>query len=194
MQVVENSNGPSLGIYLNWATWPKASDGDWPEWATLRQREKWREKGLILWDPEARLVTRIDGREAVSFLDHLRNSTVWREDGCTVGEPVWLIPLSEPAEKAKWVLRAVCKQRLARSGRTSTKRPVSRFHPCHSRHKSKPATIARQQAMMAAAPLTFTKPASQAPTVRPARKKAARRIKKRRRPYDRCVNMRVPSQ
>lgn len=105
MQVVENSNGPSLGIYLNWATWPKASDGDWPEWATLRQREKWREKGLILWDPEARLVTRIDGREAVSFLDHLRNSTVWREDGCTVGEPVWLIPLSEPAEKAKWVLQ-----------------------------------------------------------------------------------------
>lgn len=99
----EKYNSASLGIYLNLHPGPKARD--WPAWTNHRQQEKWGKEGLILWDTEAQLVTRISTQQAISLLNHWRNSTKWQEHGFTVGEPVWQLSLNNPEEKARQVLQ-----------------------------------------------------------------------------------------
>jgi hypothetical protein len=102
MQATEDPNHTSLGIHLNSQTWPLTRN--WPEWANRAQREKWKEKGLILWDDDARQVNRLSGRQALSLLDHLRTASEWKDQGCTVGEPAWRLSLDNPDDKAELVL------------------------------------------------------------------------------------------
>ena len=77
---------------------------DYPSWANRRQQEKWREKGLMLWDEAAPQVTRLTAVQAVSVLEHLRTHEEWKETGITLGEPATELSLNNPKQKPKAVL------------------------------------------------------------------------------------------
>jgi hypothetical protein len=101
MQVTEEAN-QSWGIHLNWQEW--STTRDWPAWANPYQREKWKERGLIIWQNEARQVTRLKGQHALSLLDHLRSASEWKEQGYVVGQPAWQLSLDNPDDKGELVL------------------------------------------------------------------------------------------
>ena len=102
MQTRTDSQEKQWCVRLNGSSW--ASAKDWPDWANPHQREKWREKGLIVWDQETQTVARLRGRHALAILAQLRDSDEWEQQGCVVGEPAWRLSLDNPDEKGEPVL------------------------------------------------------------------------------------------
>jgi len=94
------------GVYLRDKVW--ASAKNWPDWAKPHQRDKWREKGLIVWDRETQTVARLRGRDALDILAQLRGSDEWNQDGYVVGEPVWRLSLNNPPDRGKpWLANQI---------------------------------------------------------------------------------------
>jgi hypothetical protein len=89
-------------LHLNTGAWTR--DKDWPDWTTRYQREKWRGKGLILWDSETKTVARLQGRHGLALLGHFREHHEWEQEGCAVGEPAWLLSLDKPGDKGEATL------------------------------------------------------------------------------------------
>jgi hypothetical protein len=77
---------------------------DYPSWATRLQREKWTKQGLILWDSEARRVTRLSATQAIHVLDCLSTDDDWQTHGITVGEPATRLSLDDPDREPEQVL------------------------------------------------------------------------------------------
>lgn len=102
MEPVENQDEAEWGMRLNHRAWSAAKD--WPAWTNPRQREKWREKGLIVWDEATQTVTRLRGRHALAILPQLRRNPQWKQHGCIVGEPAWQLSLDDPDDKGEPVL------------------------------------------------------------------------------------------
>jgi hypothetical protein len=94
-----DSQNKEWGLQLNTGAWTR--DKNWPDWTTRYQREKWREKGLILWDSETKTVTHLKGRHALALLAHFREHHDWEQEGCAVGEPAWLLSLDKPGDKGE---------------------------------------------------------------------------------------------
>ena len=102
MQTGTDSQSGEWGMRLNGSAW--ASAEDWPDWANPHQREKWREKGLIVWDQETQTVARLRSRHARAILSQLRDSDEWEQQGCVAGEPAWRLSLDNPDDKGEPVL------------------------------------------------------------------------------------------
>lgn len=102
MQTRTDSQEKEWGVRLNASAWTSAKD--WPDWANPYQREKWCEKGLIVWDQETQTVARLRGQHALAILAQLRDSGEWEQQGCVVGEPAWRLSLDNPDAKGEPVL------------------------------------------------------------------------------------------
>jgi hypothetical protein len=61
---------------------------DCPDWANPADRERWTQKGLIIWQKETRHVIRLSATHAMQLLDGLRSDDACTEKGITIGEPV----------------------------------------------------------------------------------------------------------
>lgn len=77
---------------------------DWPVWANRGHQEKWKRRGLIIWDNVIQEVTRLDGRQAIVLLNYHRHNSEWQENGLVVGEPASRISLDEPERQSELVL------------------------------------------------------------------------------------------
>lgn len=65
------------------------------------QREKWCDKGLILWDGETKTVARLKGRHALALLAHFRERHEWEQEGYAVGEPAWRLSINTPGDNGR---------------------------------------------------------------------------------------------
>ena len=78
--------------------WRYAS-GDCPSWAKPRQREKWDERGLVIWDHEVEQITWLSPTTTLNLLEQLRATEEWRRHGLVLGEPATQIWLNQPERK-----------------------------------------------------------------------------------------------
>ena len=69
---------------------------DCPKWAKSSQRDSWKKGGLILWDQEARQITRLSATQALHFLEQLRTTDGWQRHDIVVGEPATTLFLDDP--------------------------------------------------------------------------------------------------
>ncbi len=97
-----NSSKETWGVFLNQRLWSHATE--YPAWAKPGQQEKWRKQGVVLWCEATQTITHLNGRHALALLEQLHNSNEWKEQGCVVGEPAWLLPLDSPDSKGEPVL------------------------------------------------------------------------------------------
>jgi hypothetical protein len=97
-----NQDQPSWGLLIHRSVWHKTRDC--PNWANPSQREKWDKRGLILWDHESKLITRLSGGYALQLLEYLRNTDDWKGSSIVVGEPATEISIDEPEREPKQVL------------------------------------------------------------------------------------------
>jgi hypothetical protein len=67
-------------------------------------RDKWTKRGLILWNHEAELITRLTARQALQALDYPRTNDDWEQDGVVVGEPAIWLALDDRDEESKQIL------------------------------------------------------------------------------------------
>jgi hypothetical protein len=75
-----------------------------PTWANPAQRERWRDRGLVLWDHRSHQITGLSATHALQILNHLRTNDDWKQHGIIVGEPATQISLDDPEQEAKKVL------------------------------------------------------------------------------------------
>jgi hypothetical protein len=61
---------------------------DCPTWANPADRERWCQKGLILWQTETQHIVRLFATYALQLLEDLHNDDAWHTQGIVVGEPV----------------------------------------------------------------------------------------------------------
>lgn len=77
---------------------------DCPPWANSLQREKWEDRGLVIWDHRSHQIARLTATQALQLLDELQADGGWKQHGIVVGEPVTEISLDDPQQKARSVL------------------------------------------------------------------------------------------
>jgi hypothetical protein len=77
---------PTWGARIN--TGRFGSQGGCPSWANRLQREKWEERGLVLWDHQAQQITQLSATQTLRILEYLRADDGWKQQGIIVGEPV----------------------------------------------------------------------------------------------------------
>ncbi|HEY44943.1 MAG TPA: hypothetical protein G4O11_13265 [Anaerolineae bacterium] len=77
---------------------------DCPKWANPREREKWEERGLILWDHESEQITRLWAGQALQLLEHFRTTDDWKQHGVIVGEPATVLYINDPEKEPEDVL------------------------------------------------------------------------------------------
>jgi len=77
---------------------------DYPAWATPAQREKWSERGLVVWENEAQQVTRLRAGQAIQLLEYLGTHDDWKSQGVVVGEPTTRLVLEKPDRAPETVL------------------------------------------------------------------------------------------
>lgn len=97
MTELDDQHELSWGAQLN-TEWRRVSK-DCPSWATPRQREKWDERGLIIWDREAEQTTWLSPTATLRLLNQLRATDDWKEHGLVVGEPAVGFSLDDPERK-----------------------------------------------------------------------------------------------
>src|SRR5262245_24654258 len=61
-----------------------------PTWADWKQKKKWTERGLVVWNHATHQVVRLHSIWALDVLDKLRANADWQHNGFTIGEPVLL--------------------------------------------------------------------------------------------------------
>jgi hypothetical protein len=77
---------------------------DCPDWANRLQREKWKERSLVLWDHESHQITGLSVTQALQVLNHLRINDDWKQQGVVVGEPVTRLSIDDPTREPEEVL------------------------------------------------------------------------------------------
>jgi hypothetical protein len=77
---------------------------DCPPLATTRQREKWDERGLVLWDHEVKQSTWLSPTTTLRLLKQLRTTDGWRKYGLNVGESAAQRWLNGPERAAREML------------------------------------------------------------------------------------------
>lgn len=97
-----NSSGETWGVFVNQRLWLHTTGC--PAWAKPDQQKKWREQGVVLWCDATQTITHLGGVHALALLEQLHSSDEWKEHGCIVGEPAWLLSLDSPDSKGKPVL------------------------------------------------------------------------------------------
>jgi hypothetical protein len=102
MHCKDEQNRPKWGARINKRALNRTQD--YPDWANSRQREKWDEQGLVLWDYESQQITRLWAGQALQLLEHLRTNHDWKQTGVVVGEPATQIFLDDPERKPEQVL------------------------------------------------------------------------------------------
>jgi hypothetical protein len=102
MNTQDEHNETNWGARVNASTTYQAKDC--PSWATRPQRDKWNDRGLILWDHETQQITRLWASQALELLDYLRANDSWREKGVEVGEPAIALSIDHPDQEPKQVL------------------------------------------------------------------------------------------
>jgi hypothetical protein len=99
MQGSHAEEGLLWGARVN-AEWRHISR-DCLTWANPRQFEKWDERGLVLWDREAKQTTWLSPTTTLRLLKQLRTTDGWRKHGLIVGEPATQLWLNEPGREPK---------------------------------------------------------------------------------------------
>jgi hypothetical protein len=84
----------SWGARIN--TRERQDETDCPAWVRPADRDRWVQKGLIVWQKEVQHIIRLSASQGVQLLDGLRTDDEWPEEGITIGEPVTRIPLKGP--------------------------------------------------------------------------------------------------
>jgi len=77
---------------------------DCPDWANRLQREKWKERSLVLWDHESHQITGLSATQALQVLNHLRTNDDWKQQGIVVGEPATRLSIDDPTREPEEVL------------------------------------------------------------------------------------------
>jgi hypothetical protein len=102
---------PDFGMVLNQTTLyqrgrhsRRSLPAGCPTWANPRQREKWGERGVVLWDTASQTITRLWAAQALEALQIMRTSHDSEKQGLTVGEPAISVSLKEPNAKPQHVL------------------------------------------------------------------------------------------
>ena len=89
----------SWGARIN--TWVRHDARDCPDWFNRTHRERWVQKGLIVWQVESQHMIRLSATHALRLLEDLRNDDAWTEQGVVIGEPVTRLALDEPEQKGE---------------------------------------------------------------------------------------------
>jgi hypothetical protein len=74
---------------------------DCPDWFDPTHRDKWVQKGLVVWQSETRHVSRLSPTHALRVLEDLRNDDAWNGQGIVIGEPVTRLALDQPEQKGE---------------------------------------------------------------------------------------------
>jgi hypothetical protein len=93
---------PTWGARIN--TGRFGSQGGCPSWANRLQREKWEERGLVLWDHQAQQITQLSATQTLRILEYLRADDGWKQQGIIVGEPATRLVLDDPEREPEDVL------------------------------------------------------------------------------------------
>jgi len=91
----------NLGASANWGTWGIHINGwsnqsgtpNFPEWAKPFQKNKWQERGVVIWDEQTQQITRCQAGQMLKVLQDLKAIDAWKQDGYVVGVPAYRIVL-----------------------------------------------------------------------------------------------------
>ncbi|UCC85667.1 MAG: hypothetical protein JSV81_12460 [Anaerolineales bacterium] len=97
----QQQSGPVWGMRLHSRAY---GEQDYPSWANRAQREKWCDRGLIVWDDKVHQVARLSATQAIGVLDYTRSNDDWKTQGIVVGEPAIRMVLDEPDREPEDVL------------------------------------------------------------------------------------------
>ena len=76
---------------------------DCPAWVKPADRERWTQRGIIVWQEETQHI-RLSAMQAMQLLDDLRTDDEWADEGITIGQPIIRIPLKGLEPKPELVL------------------------------------------------------------------------------------------
>jgi hypothetical protein len=99
----------NLDASANWGTWGihinvwsnQSGTPNFPEWAKPFQKNKWQERGVVIWDEKTQQITRCYAEQMLKVLQDLNATDVWKQDGYVVGVPAYRIVLPSGRQKKK---------------------------------------------------------------------------------------------
>lgn len=94
MDEERNATQVSWGARIN--TRERQDKKDCPAWVKPADRDRWTQKGLIIWQEEAQHIIRLSATYVLQVLDQLRSHDALTELGVLIGEPVTHILLEGP--------------------------------------------------------------------------------------------------
>ena len=94
MSETDNQSGYTLGLQFNQTYVQAGKRGvrppGCPEWANPMQLDKWKQRGIVMWQEESRRLVTLGAIEAVAYLDRLRTNVAWRSDGISITRRVYV--------------------------------------------------------------------------------------------------------
>jgi hypothetical protein len=70
-----------------------------PEWILPTDKDEWINRGVIIWDSEAKRVISLSPHQALDVLDDLRESTSWKSEPFILSWDSYSFPFSEDHRK-----------------------------------------------------------------------------------------------
>ena len=102
MDMQDQHAGKLWGAKLNIGVGHKADDC--PAWANWLQRERWQERGLVVWDCDAEQITKLCAAQALEILDYVRTDDRWDQHDVVVGgSAIWKL-IDHPEQEPQGVL------------------------------------------------------------------------------------------
>ena len=105
-------NRISWGAHINSAGYPKIQP-KYPDWLNPLQKQDWRNRGLVLWDMNTKVVAHLYANYALKILENMKETDIWKSKGFVIGSPVYRMSIPDKMdeclenkglEKDGWVL------------------------------------------------------------------------------------------
>ena len=91
-------NQNTWGMYIN-SVRHLAPPPEYPDWLNPFQKQKWQDRGVIVWDANHRVVTHLYASYALKILAHMREEDSWKTSCFIVGSPAYQIPIPNTSRK-----------------------------------------------------------------------------------------------
>jgi len=74
---------------------------EYPDWLNPFQKQKWQDRGFVVWDATRRVVTHLYASYALKILALMRETDSWKTSSFIVGSPAYQIPIPNTTRKKK---------------------------------------------------------------------------------------------
>ena len=105
-------NRISWGAHINPTKYAKFFP-ECPDWLNPLQKHIWRDRGLVLWDASAQVVTHLYANYALTTLENMKETDTWKYNDFIIGSPTYQMSILDTTdeciennghEKDGWVL------------------------------------------------------------------------------------------